>query len=348
MLPTAVLFSVLFFFKTALGAPSCKHYTSVADGDSSSSLVSSAPYSQSKVGSTTSTSAASTFTASTAASSSPTTTGNATSSVALDSTFLYELDAISVDSPTVSTRTGVTVDGEVYIVDAEGTSAETIAQYKANGKTVICYFSAGSWEPGRSDASSFDASCVCGSGQTFTNDGCSSNDNKLNGWDEWWLDIHSDSCKTNVESVMTTRIENAAAKGCDGIDPDNVDSFSNEDQQHGNTAQDEVDYLLWLASSAKANNMLIDLKNAGSLLVDENGQATVWQSEIVNAFDFSVVESCHEYNECDIYDSFLAAGKPEFQIEYGSTTTCPSLSDGQHLLVYSENDLDSSLITLVC
>lgn len=37
---------------------------------------------------------------------------------------------------------------------------------------------------------------------------------------------------------------------------------------------------------------MIDLKNAGSLLVDDNGDATSYQSEIVEAFDFAVIESC--------------------------------------------------------
>ncbi|ODN81912.1 hypothetical protein L202_02256 [Cryptococcus amylolentus CBS 6039] len=219
MLPTAVLFSILFFFRPALGAPACR--SSQTDDESASSITSH----QSEVGTTiisaTSIIATSTEIASstsTASATSPSATGNATSSVALDSTFLYELDATSVHSPIVSTNTGLSVDGQVYIVDAEGTSAETIAQYKANGKTVICYFSAGTWEPNRPDASSFDASCVCAAGESFTDDGCTSDENKLDGWDEWWLDIHSDSCKTSVQSVMTTRIEKAAAKGCDGVD----------------------------------------------------------------------------------------------------------------------------------
>lgn len=45
-------------------------------------------------------------------------------------------------------------------------------------------------------------------------------------WNEWWLDIHSPSCVANVENVMTARIKAARDKGCDGVDPDNVDSVS--------------------------------------------------------------------------------------------------------------------------
>lgn len=255
--------------------------------------------------------------------------------------------AISI-STEITTDTGLVINADVYIVDGEGTSEDTIAQYHADGKTVICYFSAGTWEPGRSDADEFDPACVCGSGRSFGGNACSSNDNKLSGWDEWWLDIHSASCISKVESIMSARISSFVAKGCDGVDPDNVDSFANSDQLHGNTAEDQVNYLLWLSFTARSQDLMIDLKNAGSLLVDDNGDATSYQSEIVEAFDFAVIESCHEYEECDTYDSFLAAGKPEIQIEYEDITTCPSLQDGQHLLVYSQNDLSSALITLEC
>lgn len=254
--------------------------------------------------------------------------------------------AISISE--ITTDTGLVINADVYIVDGEGTSEDTIAQYHADGKTVICYFSAGTWEPGRSDADEFDPACVCGSGRSFGGNACSSNDNKLSGWDEWWLDIHSASCISKVESIMSARISSFVAKGCDGVDPDNVDSFANSDQLHGNTAEDQVNYLLWLSFTARSQDLMIDLKNAGSLLVDDNGDATSYQSEIVEAFDFAVIESCHEYEECDTYDSFLAAGKPEIQIEYEDITTCPSLQDGQHLLVYSQNDLSSALITLEC
>lgn len=169
----------------------------------------------------------------------------------------------------------------------------------------------------RSDADDFDPACVCGTGGSFADNACSSDDNKLSDWDEWWLDIHSASCISKVESIMSARISSFVAKGCDGVDPDNVDSvssiearprpphdnftliistvlsqFANSDQLHGNTADDQVNYLLWLSSIARSQGLMIDLKNAGSLLVDDNGDATSYQSEIVEAFDFVVIESC--------------------------------------------------------
>jgi hypothetical protein len=48
----------------------------------------------------------------------------------------------------------------------------------------------------------------------------------MDDWDEYWLDLHSETCKANVKTVQAKRIKEAAAKGCDGMDPDNVDSVS--------------------------------------------------------------------------------------------------------------------------
>jgi hypothetical protein len=49
---------------------------------------------------------------------------------------------------------------------------------------------------------------------------------KMDGWDEYWLDIHSAGCKEKVRAWQTQRIADAAEKGCDGMDPDNVDAVS--------------------------------------------------------------------------------------------------------------------------
>lgn len=43
--------------------------------------------------------------------------------VSLNSTFIYELDHATVSSPTITSKTGVKVNGSVYIVDMENTSA---------------------------------------------------------------------------------------------------------------------------------------------------------------------------------------------------------------------------------
>jgi hypothetical protein len=52
--------------------------------------------------------------------------------------------------------------------------------------------------------------------------------NLLGEWDEWWLDLRTAKCRENVRAVQTKRILAAKAKGCQGLDPDNVDSVSGE------------------------------------------------------------------------------------------------------------------------
>lgn len=48
----------------------------------------------------------------------------------------------------------------------------------------------------------------------------------------------------------------------------------------------------WLSQTAHANKMAIGLKNSGELLASWEGDATQWQTSLVAAFDFSVIESC--------------------------------------------------------
>lgn len=50
--------------------------------------------------------------------------------------------------------------------------------------------------------------------------------NRLGEWNEWYVDIHNKKCKKHIRQVMEKRIKAAAKKGCDGVDPDNVDEVS--------------------------------------------------------------------------------------------------------------------------
>jgi hypothetical protein len=99
-------------------------------------------------------------------------------------------------------------DADVWDIDLFYATAEDVSAIKSQGKKVICYFSAGSAENWRPDYSSFQQSDI-GSG--------------LEGWEgENWLNIRSSS----VLDVMKSRIQMAADKGCDAIDPDNMGMFS--------------------------------------------------------------------------------------------------------------------------
>ena len=96
-------------------------------------------------------------------------------------------------------------DAAVFDIDLFDTDAATIQGLQGQGKIVICYFSAGTYEPWRPDAGNFTDD---DKGQSLAPE-----------WpDEYWLRVNN----SNVRRIMTNRIQLAAAKGCDGVDPDNT------------------------------------------------------------------------------------------------------------------------------
>ena len=173
-----------------------------------------------------------------------------------------------------------------YDIDLFNNSAAAIAALQARGIRVICYFSAGSSEDFRSDFGSFAAADL-----GLTLDGFAN---------ERWLDIRSQ----NVRNIMTVRLNLAQSKGCDGVEPDNVDGYTNN-TGFALTAQNQLDFNRWLAAEAHARGMAVGLKN-------DVDQLAVLQPD----FDFAVNEQCHEFDECGGYSVFTAAGKPVFNAEY--------------------------------
>jgi len=179
-------------------------------------------------------------------------------------------------------------DVALYDVDLVETPEPTIAALQAAGRHVICYFSAGSWEAFRDDAAAFDDADLGAA---------------LDGWpEERWLDVRSE----RVRAVMRARLDRAAAKGCDGVEPDNVDGYTN-DNGLGLEARDQLAYNRFLAAQAHARGLAVGLKNDLDQI-----------DALVADFDFAVNEQCHEFDECDRLAPFIAAGKPVFVAEYAT------------------------------
>ncbi|MFE8583990.1 endo alpha-1,4 polygalactosaminidase [Sphingomonas sp. NCPPB 2930] len=173
-----------------------------------------------------------------------------------------------------------------YDIDLFDSSATTIADLHRQGRRVICYFSAGSSENWRPDDAQF-ASGDRGKA--------------LSGWaGERWLRIDS----AGVRKVMAARLDLARAKGCDAVEPDNVDGYAN-DNGLGLTAAMQLDYNRFLAAEAHGRGLAIGLKN-------DTDQIAALQP----AFDFALNEQCHEFSECGGYSAFLDAGKPVLVAEY--------------------------------
>ena len=177
-------------------------------------------------------------------------------------------------------------DVDVYDIDLFDNTAVLIQQLHDDGRHVICYFSAGSYEQWRVDEGDFDPSVL---GET------------LGGWPgERWLDIRS----ANVRQIMEARLDLAVQKGCDCIEPDNIDGYTNN-TGFALTADDQLDYNRFLAREAHSRNLAIALKND----VDQ-------VRELVADYDLALNEQCHEYDECETLLPFIQAAKPVFNAEY--------------------------------
>lgn len=213
----------------------------------------------------------------------------------------------------LSGRLDTSVPADVYDIDLETNSAATIAQLHDQGRRVICYFSAGSFEPGRSDAGQFPAA-VKGK--------------KMAGWNELWLDIRKIDA---LAPVMLARLDMAVAKGCDAVEPDNVDGYQN-DTGFPLKAADQLAYNRWLAGAAHERGLAIGLKNDLDQVTD-----------LVDHFDFAVNEECFAYGECRLLLPFVRAGKAVFGAEYEIPTArfCAEANELDMDFIRKNWDLDA-------
>jgi len=177
-------------------------------------------------------------------------------------------------------------DVAMYDIDLFDTPASVIDDLHADGRAVVCYFSAGAWEEWRPDAGDFPA-VVLGDD---------------NGWEgERWLDIRRLDL---LRQIMAARLDLAVAKGCDGVEPDNVDGFAN-DTGFPLSAADQLAFNRWLAGAAHRRGLSVGLKND----LDQ-------VPALVRYFDWALNEQCFQYDECDLLTPFVEEGKAVFGVEY--------------------------------
>ena len=202
-------------------------------------------------------------------------------------------------------------DVEVYDLDLVETSQNVIDELHNKGVKVICYFNAGSFEEFRDDASLFPKEVL---------------GNTLDGWeDEKWLDI---SNYEKFSKIMEDRLDLAVKKNCDGVEPDNVDGYSNNNG-FGLTYLEQLEYNKWLANEAHKRGLAIALKNDLEQVND-----------LVNYFDFAVNEQCFEYDECELLLPFITQNKAVFGVEYESKNFCKKANAMKFSWLQMDYDLD--------
>lgn len=207
-----------------------------------------------------------------------------------------------------SALSDTSVDVPVYDIDLFDNNASVISTLQSMNRKVICYFSAGSYENFRPDSSEFLPSDY---------------GNAMDGWPgEWWSNVTS----PHLREIMVQRLNLAAEKGCDGVDPDNIDGYEN-DNGLGLTEDDAVDFVTFLADAAHSRNMSIGLKNGGAIV-----------DRVINLMQWELNEQCIQYDECDTYRPFIDAGKPVFHIEYPNDA--PKVTSSQQLSICNDSSAD--------
>jgi hypothetical protein len=206
---------------------------------------------------------------------------------------------------------------DVYDIDLFESDAQGVAALRAQGRQVICYLSTGSWEDWRPDAQQFPKSVM---GNDYAD------------WPgEKWLDIRRIDV---LAPILRARLDACQAKDFQGVEPDNVDGYTNE-TGFPLTAEDQLVFNRWLAQEAHQRGLSIGLKN-------DPDQA----AELVDDFDWALTEDCFAEGWCEQLQVFIRAGKPVLAAEYTDTGMtlagfCPQAHALQFSAILKRRELDA-------
>jgi hypothetical protein len=183
----------------------------------------------------------------------------------------------------------LSIPAPVYDIDGFEASLRTVRRLHSRGRRAICYLDVGSWESYRPDRGEFPRSVIGRAYAGFP--------------DERWLDI---SRFNLFEGPLKQRFAMCARKEFDAVEPDNLAGW--ESENHTGfliTRADQLRFNRWVARQVHERGMAVALKNDGR-------QA----EQLVESFDFAIVEQCFQYEECGLYRPFIAEGKAVFEAEY--------------------------------
>ncbi|OUM56122.1 glycoside hydrolase family 114 protein, partial [Piromyces sp. E2] len=154
------------------------------------------------------------------------------------------------------------------------------------GQKAICYFSGGTTD-GKPDK------------DEFIKAGLVIKDGIEDGWGNSWLNIKN---KEKLQPLIRKRFQRAYKYGCDAVE---VDCLNIYEFRKDFTKEDSFTFAKWIAETGHEENISVGLKNLPSLA-----------ERLEPYFDFAIVESCVEYNECKKFKSFTNNGKAVFIVQY--------------------------------
>ena len=207
----------------------------------------------------------------------------------------------------------LSVEAEVFELDAFDTDSSVIEELHEAGKYVICYINAGAFEDWRPDADQYPDEII---GKAYA---------------EWpgenWLDIRQTDL---LMPILEARLDLCVSKALDAVEFDNVDGWQN-DTGFVLSSSDQLAFNRLLAEAAHQRGLAAGLKNDPDQITD-----------LESWFDFAVVESCFSQGWCEQTQPFIDSGKPVFAIEYSSINGYCSGSKAPGItLLQKRRDLDA-------
>lgn len=194
---------------------------------------------------------------------------------------------------------------KMYGIDGFEATTANVSSLHTAGIKAVCYFSAGSYENGRPDASSFPTALL---------------GNQLDGYpNERWLDVRDvQKSGSKLRAIMDARLNMCKQKGFDMVELDNVDGYLRDNNSgFPLTAADQLYFNAVLANDSHARSISVLQKN-------DNEQIPT----LIKYFDGALNEQCNQYTECTTaqdgsygLNQYVAAGKPAFQAEYQLATS---------------------------
>jgi hypothetical protein len=189
------------------------------------------------------------------------------------------------------------LDVSVYEVDLFDTAQADLDTLHVAGRRVICYMSAGTFEPWRSDAAAFPPAAVGNAVADYPQ--------------EQWLDTRDAA----IRAAMAARLDRARDERCDGVELSSL-SPGAADTGFPLTAADALAYARFLAAEAHGRGLSAGLGGGNDLAPD-----------LVSSFEWAFTQGCLGAGTCGALAAFVAAQKVVFAVEFGTAadaaTTCP-------------------------
>lgn len=254
---------------------------------------------------------------------------------------MYDVDLTDA----IPQATTINVAGFGSVTWPRGTNAGIVDRLHAAGKTAICYLDTGAWESYEPDAQLFPGKPGWSAGDPDTDV-----IGRSTGWDgEYWLDIRA-SQRARFAPIVWARLDLAQSIGCDGVEPDENNPIGNNPGP-AITLADEKAWYLEVAAQAHQRGLSVGMKNG----------VEVTDPDTVAAFDWNLNEECAYFDECEVLEPFVEAGKAVFHVEYvsdwkergystpaalaASSAVCPEARN-RHFSTLIKNEVpDASFVT---